>query len=150
MKLMMEMKMKTYAYAAVFEPTEKEGGFVVTFPDIPEAITEGDTMAEAREMAADALGVALLTYLELGKPLPEPAATGATITPAPDVAAKIAVIETFRAAGISRSELARRMGKDEKEARRVLDPDTSTKLPMIELALAAMGKRLVVGLEAAE
>ncbi|WP_335924657.1 hypothetical protein [Rhizobium aouanii] len=33
-------------------------------------------------------------------------------------------------AGISHSELARRMGKSEKEARRLLDPDVSTKLPL--------------------
>ncbi|WP_414901148.1 type II toxin-antitoxin system HicB family antitoxin [Rhizobium cremeum] len=142
--------MRTYSYAAVFEPTERDGGFTVTFPDVPEAITEGDDMADAREMAADALGIVLLTYLEQGKPLPEAKAEGVMIAPDAEVAAKIAVIETFREAGISRSELARRMGKDEKEARRVLDPDTSTKLPMLALALSAMGKRLVVGLEAAE
>lgn len=142
--------MKTYAYAATFEPTERDGGFVVTFADVPEAITEGDDMADARAMAADALGVVLLTYLETGKPLPEPTATGIMITPDPEVAAKIAVIETFRDAGISRSELARRIGKDEKEARRLLDPDTATKLPLMTAALAAMGQRLVIGLEAAE
>lgn len=141
--------MKTYAYAATFEPTEREGGFTVTFADVPEAITEGNDMADAREMAADALGVALLTYLETGKPLPEPTAGGVMITPDPEVAAKIAVIETFQQAGISRSELARRIGKDEKEARRLLDPDVSTKLPLLVSALAAMGKRLVIGLEAA-
>ncbi|SMF06788.1 antitoxin HicB [Xaviernesmea oryzae] len=142
--------MKTYAYAAQFESTETEGGFVVTFPDVPEAITEGGDMTEAREMAADALGVALLTYLELGRPLPDALTEGTMISPDPNVAAKIAVIETFASAGISRSELARRMGKDEKEARRVLDPNVSTKLPLLVQALSAMGRRLVVGLEAAE
>ncbi|OLP56653.1 transcriptional regulator [Rhizobium rhizosphaerae] len=143
--------MKTYAYAATFEPTEREGGFTVTFADVPEAITEGEDMADARAMAEDALGVALLTYLEMGRTLPVPTATeGVMVAPAPEVAMKIALIETFRAAGISRSELARRIGKDEKEARRLLDPDTSTKLPLMAAALAAMGQRLVIGLEAAE
>ncbi len=142
--------MKTYRYAAQFEPTDRDGGFVVTFPDLPEAVTEGEDMADARAMAEDALGAVLLTYLELGRPLPEAAAQGTLITPDPETAAKLAVIETFRDAGITRSELARRMGKDEKEARRVLDPAVTTKLPMLVLALAAMGKRLVVGLEATE
>ncbi|TPW28595.1 type II toxin-antitoxin system HicB family antitoxin [Martelella alba] len=142
--------MKTYAYAATFEPMEEGEGFVVSFEDIPEAITEGDTMAEARDMAADALGVALLTYLELERPLPEAKASGEMIMPEPETALKIAVIETFRAAGITRSELARRIGKDEKEARRLLDPDTRTKLPLMVAALEAMGQRLVIGLEAAE
>lgn len=75
--------MKTYAYAATFEPTEKGGGFTVTSADVPEAITEG-SMADARAMAADALGLALLTYLETGRPLPAPAAAGTMITPEPE------------------------------------------------------------------
>lgn len=141
--------MKTYAYAATFEPSERDGGLTVTFADVPEAITEGNDMAEARAMAADALGVVLLAYLEAGRPLPEPATVGTMIAPEPESAMKIAIIETFREAGISRSELARRIGKDEKEARRLLDPDVNTKLPLIVSALAAMGKRLVIGIEAA-
>lgn len=141
---------KTYGYAAVFEPTEREGGFTVSFPDVPEAITEGDDMADARAQAADALGVALLTYLEMGRDLPAPEAEGDLVWPDADVAAKIALIETFRASGITRTELARRIGKDEKEARRLLDPNTATKLPLMTAALAAMGQRLVIGLEAAE
>lgn len=150
--------MRTYFYPAVFEPTEREGGFIVTFPDIPEAITEGDDMADAREQAADALGVVLLTYLEMGRALPrsfvgerKALKTGLVpISPSADVTAKIAVIETFKDSGISRSELARRLGKDEKEARRILDPSTATKLPVLAAALTAMGQRLVIGLEAAE
>jgi len=142
--------MKTYTYPATFEPTEREGGFTVTFADVPEAITEGDDMADARAMASDALGIVLLTYLEKGKALPQPGTDGVMIAPAPEVAAKIALIETFQQAGISRSELARRIGKDEKEARRLLDPDTASKLPALTAALAAMGQRLMIGIEAAE
>lgn len=88
--------MKTYAYAATFEPTEKEGAFTVTFADVPEAITEGDDMAGARAMAADALGVALLTYLEMGRPLPAPAAAGTMIEPDPETSMKIAAIDKNR------------------------------------------------------
>ena len=43
---------------AVFAPDEG-GGFVVTFRDIPEAITQGDTLEEARAEAADALLTAM-------------------------------------------------------------------------------------------
>jgi len=142
---------KTYAFPATFEPTEREGGFVVTFVDVPEAITEGNDMAEARDMAADALGISLLTYLEQGRPLPIPTGgNGIMITPDPEIAAKIALIETFQHAGISRSELARRIGKNEKEARRLLDPDHPSKLPALKDALAALGQRLMIGIEAAE
>lgn len=142
--------MKTYSYPAIFEPAEQAGVYIVTFPDVPEAITQGDGMADARAMAADALGVALLIYIEQDRPLPEPGQGDSMIAPDADIAAKIAVIESFKAAGISQSELARRMGKDEKEARRILDPNHATKLPLLAEALAVLGKRLVIGLEAAE
>ncbi|MBT9373199.1 type II toxin-antitoxin system HicB family antitoxin [Rhizobium sp. CSW-27] len=142
--------MKFYSYAANFEPAEEDGVFLVTFDDVPEAITQGDDMRDARESAADALGVALLTYIELGRPLPEAKARGPMIAPDPDVAAKIAVIETFRESGMTRTELARQLGKDEKEVRRILDPNHRTKIQALTDTLAVMGKRLVIGLEAAE
>lgn len=142
--------MKTYTYAALFEPKQQSDGYVVSFADVPEAITEGDNLAEARSMAADALGIALLTYLQLDRPLPPAQATGIPITPDADVAAKIAVIETFGSAAISQSELARRLGKNEKEVRRLLDPDHRSKISSLNEALSVMGQRLVIGLAAAE
>lgn len=140
--------MKAYAYRALFEPGDRRGTIVVTFPDVPEAITEGRGKGDARVMAEEALGLALLSYLARGKPLPKPRAKGGDlvdIAVMPDVAAKLAVLETFAAAGITKSELARRIGKDEKEVRRILDPRHPTKLPALTAALRALGKRLVVG-----
>jgi antitoxin HicB len=49
------------------------GGFVVTFPDIPEAITQGETRKEALEMAQEALGAALEFYFEDRRVVPVPA-----------------------------------------------------------------------------
>jgi antitoxin HicB len=42
----------------------EDGGFVVTFKDIPEAITQGETEAEALSPARDALETALDFYFE--------------------------------------------------------------------------------------
>jgi antitoxin HicB len=145
--------MKAYAYRASFERGARRGNVVVSFPDVPEAITQGRGAADARAMAEEALGLVLLTYLERGRPLPRPRAKGRTlveIAVAPDVAAKLAVLEAFKAAGLSKSELARRIGKDEKEVRRILDPRHPTKLPALTAALRALGKRLVVGVMEAE
>jgi antitoxin HicB len=140
--------MKAYAYRAMFEPGDRRGNIVVTFPDVPEVVTQGRGEADARTMAEEALGLILLTYPERGMPLPKPRAKGrklVEILVAPDVAAKLAVLESFASARISKSELARRLGKDEKEVRRILDPRHSTKLPALTAALRALGKRLVVG-----
>ena len=144
--------MRSYVYRAQFERGSRRG-LVVSFPDVPEAITQGRDMADARVMAEEALGLALLSYPERGLPLPKPRAKGRgliEIAVAPEVAAKLAVLESFVAAGISKTELARRIGKDEKEVRRILDPKHATKLPALTAALRALGKRLVVGVTEAE
>jgi len=144
--------MRSYVYRALFEPGSRRS-IVVSFPDVPEAITQGRDMADARAMAEEALGLALLAYLERGMILPRARARArglVEISVAPDVAAKLAVLEAFKAAGISKSELARRIGKDEKEVRRILDPKHPTKLPALTAALRALGKRLVVGVMEAE
>jgi antitoxin HicB len=144
--------MRSYVYRAQFERGARRG-YVVSFPDVPEAITQGRDMTDVRAMAEEALGLALLSYAARGLPLPKPKATGkrlVSVAVAPDVAAKLAVLEAFAAAGISKSELARRLDKDEKEVRRILDPKHATKLPALTAALRALGKRLVVGVMEAE
>jgi len=145
--------MRAYAYRALFEAGDRRGNIVVSFPDVPEVVTQGRGEVDARAMAEEALGLVLLTYLEHGRPLPKPRARSRNlvdIAVAPDVAAKLAVLEYFAAAGITKSELARRIGKDEKEVRRILDPKHPTKLPALTAALRALGKRLVVGVMEAE
>jgi len=145
--------MRSYIYRASFEAGDRRGNIVVTFPDVPEVVTQGRGEADARAMAEEALGLGLLSYLARGKSLPKPRAKGRNLVDiaiAPDVAAKLAVLESFTAAEISKSELARRIGKDEKEVRRILDPKHPTKLPALTAALRALGKRLVVGVMEAE
>ena len=136
-----------YIYAANFAP-DPDGGYLVTFPDVPSAITQGDDLADARASAADALGMALRGYLAHGRPLPAPATPpGAGLEGVPVDAAtalKLAVIEAFNAAHISKSELARRLGRTENEARRILDADHATKLQALQASLAVLGKQVVV------
>lgn len=139
-----------FFYYAHFE-ADPDGGFLVTFPDVPEAITHGEDMIEARINAVEALGLALRGIAAEGAPLPVPASAGDTggeyIAVEAADALKLAVVSAFNAAGISKSELARRLGKAETEARRILDADHPTKLPLLEQALAALGKRVVVSIQ---
>lgn len=51
------MKNKLF-YPALFHKAE-EGGFWVSFPDLPECLTQGENMEDAYSMAIDALGLAL-------------------------------------------------------------------------------------------
>ncbi len=56
-------------FPACFYPCE-EGGYTVTFPDLPGCVTEGDTLSEAVDMAIDAASGWLLEYVENTKQLP--------------------------------------------------------------------------------
>jgi predicted RNase H-like HicB family nuclease len=56
-------------YSAVFEPAE-EGGFIVSFPAFPDLMTQGETLDEARAMAADLLELHLGMLRERDIPLP--------------------------------------------------------------------------------
>jgi len=120
----------------------------VSFPDVPEAITQGDSEADAIKQAQEALGLALLTYPRRGLPVPDAKAKGRGLI-AIAVAPEIAVLEAFKRSGISKSELGRRIGKDEKEVRRILDPRHNTKLATLIEALRELGQQLVIGVQAA-
>jgi antitoxin HicB len=58
-------------YPVKLQPAE-EGGFIVTFPDIPEAITQGDDRDSALEMGLDALITSLDFYFDGKRPVPLP------------------------------------------------------------------------------
>ena len=134
-----------YAYPFTMEP-QPEGGFSVSFPDVPEVHTEGDTVGEARERAEDALVTGLSFYTDDAKPLPAPsAARGRPVAIVPPLAAaKLALHEAMLASGLSNVELGRRLGVDEKAVRRLRDPLHRSHIGQIETALRLLGKRLEV------
>lgn len=63
--------MEKLFYPAIFHNAE-EGGFWVSFPDLPECLTEGDNMTQAYEMAVNALGLALSSRKSEQEPIPTP------------------------------------------------------------------------------
>ncbi|PWB81135.1 MAG: hypothetical protein C3F08_02680 [Candidatus Methylomirabilota bacterium] len=58
-----------YRYTVVYEPAE-EGGYVVTVPVLPGLVTEGDTLAEARAMAEDAIRGYIESLRKHGEAIP--------------------------------------------------------------------------------
>ena len=81
--------MEKLFYPALFHKAE-EGGFWVSFPDIPECFTQGDDMAQAYGMAVDALGLALASREQEQEPFPA-VSDPTAITTEPD--SFLAVIE---------------------------------------------------------
>lgn len=139
--------MRTLAYPADFAPDKEAGGFSVTFPDLPEAITQGDDHSDALEQGSDCLDEAIAGRIRRGDKIPEPSRARAAqpvIPLSPLMAAKAALYLAMREAKISNVKLARQLGCDEKDVRRLLDPRHNSRITALEAALAALGKKIVV------
>jgi antitoxin HicB len=144
--------MRTFVYPARFERGQKPGVLVVSFRDLPEAITQGKGQKDAIWQAADCLEEAIAGRIDDGRDIPKPSKPKRTEWPIPvpaPMAAKAALYLAMREAGMTNVQLARKLACDEREIRRMLDPRHPTKLPRIKEALEVLGQRLVVGVEAA-
>jgi len=142
--------MKRFRYPVLLTPAD-EGGFVVTSRDLSALVTQGDDEPDALAQAADAMDEVLATYMLAGLDFPEPSRPRRRehlVSPPAETAAKAALYVAMREAGVSKTELARQLGVDEKEVRRMLDPHYGSKLPRISEAIRLLGQRLVIGLEA--
>ncbi len=62
-------KLGEYSFTVFFEPAA-EGGYVVTCPALPGLVTEGDTLAQARKMAKDAILAYIESLRKDGEPIP--------------------------------------------------------------------------------
>jgi predicted RNase H-like HicB family nuclease len=85
---------------------QENGWWLVRFPGVPEALTEGDTQEEAHANAVNCVITALEGYMKAGKPLPRQG-TGhfgrdRAVLPSL-VTAKLAVYETMRALDLRHS-----------------------------------------------
>ncbi len=140
---------REYRYAATLAD-DPDGGVLVTFADVPEAISHGADREDAFRSAQEALAVALFGYLKEGRKIPAAKRrAGERIAPQATDVLKIAVVEAWLESGLTKSEFARLLGVDEKEARRILDPDAATKAGRLEEALSVLGRKLTIAVEAA-
>jgi len=141
--------MNRFQYSVKLTPSE-DGGYVVTCRDLPQLITQGEDERDALEQAADAMDEVFATYMIDGIEFPEPSKAKRRehlVAPPAETMAKAALYIAMRRAGISKMQLAKQLGVDEKEVRRLLDPHYGSKLPRIAQAISLLGQRLVIDLE---
>lgn len=127
------------------------GGLLAIVPDVTGCATDGATEAEALAEIADALDEAIAATMIAREdiPRPSPAKGRPTVTLGTLMAAKAALYMTMRETGTTNTALATKMGLAETEIRRMLDPRHATKIGRLEKALALLGKRISVTMEAA-
>ena len=141
-----------FEYPAKIEQ-DLAGFYLVTFPDFPEAANDARSLNGAMEEAIDCLEEAVAGRMKRSEhiPTPSPPMTGTVPITLPTLyAMKAALYLALREAQLSRTALAAKLGKDEKEVQRLLDPEHVTRISSIEAALRPIGKRVQVVVDDAE
>lgn len=128
---------------------EEDDIFFVSFPDIEEALTQGDTLEEALFNASEVLTLTIEYRLDEEQDIPEPSRmTGGDIhLVSPDVKVQAALLVRKAREGRSLGDLARTLETSWPSVKRLENPHNSPTLKMIDKAAAALGKRLVLSFE---
>jgi antitoxin HicB len=138
-------------YPVTLRPA-KNGTVMAKFADVPEALTCGRDEQEALRLAQEALVLALTEgYMAVrrGVPTPSKPKRGQRTVPVPPlVAAKLAVFQAMLEEGVKEGvnqvELAARLHQDDRQVRRLLDVKHRSRLDMLERALHALGRQMVL------
>ena len=135
------MPRNRYSFPAKLQH-QPDGSFLVRFPDLPEALTDGATEAEALAEAADCLSEALAGRIRRGESIPVPSPVARTlrsVVPDTTVALKAALYSGLRQARLTIADLAHDLRIDERKAARLVDPRVASSLADLEHVLAALG-----------
>lgn len=136
-------------YPARFD-RDQDGRVLVTFRDLPEAVTDGADMEEARREGADVLESALMFRMKYREEMPAPSKVQKGekyIMPDTAVAMKVALYIAMHQRGITAAELSRRLGIDYREAQRIVNPYHATKTTRMGEAIEATGSHAVIELQ---
>ena len=136
-----------FSFPATLTADLDDDGYVVTFRDLPEAITQGDSIELALQEAADCIEEAIATRISDRLTIPEPSnlLDGEYLVTVPmQTAIKAAIAIAMSESKINQVQLAKALNVDEKEVRRILDPHHGTKLATLERTLNVLGKKAVL------
>ena len=136
-----------FSFPVTLTTDEVDGGFTVTFRDLPEAITQGENIEAALNEAADCLEEAIANRVihRLSIPTPsEPAKNEYMVTIPLQTSFKASIWVAMQEKNFNQTQLAQTLSVNEKEVRRILDPSHNTKLETLERTLLALGKRPVL------
>ena len=138
-------------YPAIITPQET-GGYLVEFPDLEEAFTEGETLEEALFNAAEVLTLMLECRLDDKEEIPQPSKIKKknVYWIAPDIKVQAAVLVKQNRQDKSMAELARMLGTSWPSVQRLENPHHSPTLKILDKAATALGKKLILSFEDTE
>ena len=134
-----------FDYPVELSPDDN-GTVLVTFPDVPEAVTFGEDEDEALLRAVDALESAMSFYVEARQPLPLPSAANGrpTVCPSALECAKLGIYQAMTEQGIRKTELARRLGWHMPQVDRLFNLNHASRLDQLEAAARVLGRHIYV------
>ena len=128
----------------------KSGHYDVQFIDLDDAFTYGDTLEQALDHASEVLSGIILTRLDLGKDVPKPSKSlkaRNVYYVLPDGATQSALLIREAFAGQNLAKIARSMETSWPAVNRLKNPGHWPTLKLLERALRAAGKQLVIGMK---
>ncbi len=126
---------------------DDNGTYLVTSRDLDELATFGKDKEDAARKAERAIIAAVAARIRHGRDIPPPSAPrrGEALVALPTLlSAKMAVYLAMRAKRVSQNRLAKELGMDARQVRRMLDPTVSTHFDDLDRALRALGKQLKI------
>ncbi|MDA1280769.1 MAG: type II toxin-antitoxin system HicB family antitoxin [Chloroflexi bacterium] len=139
--------MTTFEYPVVLEEDDNDT-ILASVPDVPGVHSYGEDNADAIDHVREALIVMLSAMMDDNKDIPTPGRVTrgqASVTVPTLVASKLVLYTSMKDQGITRSELARRLGgKNPTHVTRLLNVLHQSRHDQIDEALAVLGRRLVV------
>ena len=130
------------------ELTEDDNDTImVSFPDVPGALSFGDDKADAVENGRDALETVFSGLIADRKDIPSPSAPNGRPTVSLSLlgALKLTVYRAMRERGWRKADIARAMSLDPRQIDRLLDLRHGSTVAQLEQALAGCGKRVEIG-----
>ncbi|MGO4522990.1 type II toxin-antitoxin system HicB family antitoxin [Dyella sp. 2RAF44] len=125
--------------------------FVATCRDLPTFNSVGESIEDALQESRDAIALALQYYIDESLPIPNASERRRhehCVTLRPLDVAKAGLYRLMKVASVSRKDLACLSGLDMRQINRLLDLTQSSRIEQLEAALASLGFRIVVSIEA--
>jgi antitoxin HicB len=138
-------------YKVILTPDDN-GAVLVTCPDLPEITTFGEDAEDALHRASDAIEEGLAARISRREEIPAPSRVSKQrhrhlVRLPPLTVAKVELYRAARSQGVSKAELARRLGWHGPQVDRLFDLNHRSTIEHIDQALRAVGKRLHVRIE---
>ncbi len=140
--------MDCFNFPVNFTP-EEDGGFVITFPDFPEAISQGETITECLMEAKDCLDEALALRIDEKLEIPLPSNNRDfkyKVSPSLEMIFKVLMYLSIKESNLSSQELADQLNLDKTSLDNLINPRQNIQLSLFERIFHLLGKDISINL----